>query len=51
VINLTGPPALGTRTATTDASGAFTFPNLPRGTYRVSVTSGALSAEQTVIIT
>ena len=47
-ITVTGP--VGTRVATTDAQGAFTFPNLPRGTYRVSVQVGALSAEQTVII-
>jgi hypothetical protein len=39
------------RTATTNAQGQFNFPNLPRGTYRVSVQSGALTAEQTVTIT
>jgi hypothetical protein len=49
VINLSGQ--IGTRTVTTDASGAFTFPNLPRGTYRISVQVGALSAEQNIIVT
>jgi hypothetical protein len=38
------------RTATTSAQGAFTFTGLPRGTFRVSVQVGALSAEQTVTI-
>lgn len=46
-VTLTGPAS---RVATTDAQGTFTFPGLPRGTYRVSVQVGALSAEQTVII-
>jgi len=49
VVTLTGQ--IGTRTATTDAQGAFTFPNLPRGTYRVNVQVGNLSADQTVTIT
>lgn len=48
-VTLTGQ--IGTRTATTDAQGAFTFTNLPRGTYRISVQSGNLTAEQTVTIT
>jgi hypothetical protein len=48
IITLTGP--VGTRTVTTDAQGAFTFPNLPRGTYRVSVQVGNLTAEQGVVI-
>lgn len=48
VVTLSGPL---TRTATTTAAGAFNFPNLPRGTYKVSVQIGALSAEQTVTIT
>jgi Family of unknown function (DUF6519)/Carboxypeptidase regulatory-like domain len=47
LVTLSGP--VGTRTVTTDAQGVFTFPNLPRGTYRVSVQVGALSAEQTLI--
>jgi hypothetical protein len=49
VITLTGQ--IGTRTVTTDASGAFTFPNLPRGTYRISVQVGTLTAEQNIIVT
>ncbi|HEY0762265.1 MAG TPA: DUF6519 domain-containing protein [Pyrinomonadaceae bacterium] len=49
VINLFGQ--IGTRTVTTDASGVFTFPNLPRGTYRVSVQVGNLTAEQNLIVT
>ncbi|HEX6730168.1 MAG TPA: DUF6519 domain-containing protein, partial [Pyrinomonadaceae bacterium] len=49
VVTLTGQ--IGTRTATTDAQGAFTFANLPRGTYRISVQVGTLTAEQTVTIT
>jgi len=38
------------RTATTSAQGAFTFPNLPRGTFKVSVQAGNATAEQTVTI-
>jgi uncharacterized protein DUF6519/carboxypeptidase family protein len=49
IVNLNGP--VGTRTVTTDAQGAFTFPNLPRGAYRISVQVANLSAEQNVIIT
>ncbi len=49
VLTVTG--ANLTRTATTNAQGAFTFPNLPRGTFRVSVQVGTLTAEQTVTIT
>jgi Family of unknown function (DUF6519)/Carboxypeptidase regulatory-like domain len=49
VVTLTGQ--IGQRTATTDASGAFTFPNLPRGTYRINVQVGTLTADQTVTIT
>jgi len=48
IITLNGP--VGTRTVTTDAQGAFTFPNLPRGTYRVSVQVGNLTAEQSLVI-
>jgi len=49
VVNLSGPNL--TRNATTNAQGQFNFTGLPRGTYRVSVQSGALTAEQTVTIT
>jgi hypothetical protein len=49
VINLSGQ--IGTRTVTTDASGVFQFPNLPRGTYRISVQVGNLTAEQNLIVT
>lgn len=47
-INLTGP--IGTRVTTTDAGGVFNFPGLQRGSYKVSVQVGALTAEQTVIL-
>ena len=47
VVNLSGPV---TRTATTDANGAFNFAGLRRGTYRVSVQVGQLSAEQNLIV-
>jgi hypothetical protein len=49
VINLSGQ--IGARTVTTDASGAFQFPNLPRGTYRINVQVGTLTAEQSLIVT
>lgn len=48
VVNLSGP--IPVRTVTTDATGSFTFTGLPRGTFRVSVQVGALTAEQTVTI-
>ena len=47
-INLDGPG--GARTATTNEQGLFTFTQLRRGTYRVSVQVGQLSAEQTVLV-
>jgi large repetitive protein len=37
VVTLTLPDGTTTRTATTDANGRYTFPNLPPGTYRAEV--------------
>ena len=47
LINLTGPV---TQNATTNANGAFSFLGLRRGTYKVSVQVGQLSAEQNLIV-
>ena len=49
VVNLTG--ANLTRNATTNQQGQFSFPNLSRGTFRVSVQVGNLTAQQSVTIT